>query len=62
MSLLSAENNFADLREVANKILPSTTDESVKRLILVVGQLAYRCDSLERQVELLERAKAPPAK
>jgi hypothetical protein len=61
MSLLPAENNFADLREVANKILPTTTDENVKRLILVVGQLAYRCDSLERQVELLERADAPAA-
>ena len=60
MNLLPAENNFADLREAANKILPTTTDENVKRLILVVGQLAYRCDSLERQVELLERA-APAA-
>ncbi len=61
MSLLPAENNFADLREVANNILPATTDENVKRLILVVGQLAYRCDSLERQVELLERADSPTA-
>jgi hypothetical protein len=61
MSLLPAENNFADLREVANKILPTTTDESVKRLILVVGQLAYRCDSLERQVERLDRAAVSAA-
>jgi len=56
MPLLPAQNNFADLRESANKIIAATTDENVKRLVGLVGMLAYRCDLLEREVERLERA------
>ena len=56
MPLLPPQDNFADIREVANKLLASTTDENVKRLIGVVGMLSYRCDLLEREVERLERS------
>jgi hypothetical protein len=56
MPLLPSQNNFADLRELSNKLLSSTSDETVKRLAGIVGQLAYRCDLLEREVERLERA------
>ena len=59
MSLLPAENNFADLRETANKLLNSTKDEDVKRLAGIVGTLLFRCDLLEREVERLERVKKP---
>jgi hypothetical protein len=59
MPILPPENNFADLREAAGKILGAPADESIKRLILVVGMLSYRCDLLERQVERLVRADAP---
>jgi hypothetical protein len=59
MPLLPAESNFADLREVADKLLSATSDENVKRLTLVVGALAYRCDLLERQVERLGRTGRP---
>lgn len=55
MPLLSEENNFADLRETANKLLAETKHEDVKRLAAVVGILLYRCDLLERQVERLAR-------
>ena len=58
MSLLPAENNFADLRESANRLLDTTTDDNVKRLVGLVGQLAYRCDLLEREVERLSRPKS----
>jgi len=58
MPLLPPQDNFADLRETANKLIPSTMDENVKRLIGVVGMLAYRCDLLEREVECHERANA----
>lgn len=50
---LPAENNFADLREAANKLAGAASDENLKRLVLIVGELAYRCDLLERQVERL---------
>jgi hypothetical protein len=56
MPLLPPQDNFADLREVANKLLASTTDDNVKRLVQVVGMLLYRCDLLEREVERLERS------
>jgi tetrahydromethanopterin S-methyltransferase subunit F len=56
MPLLPPKDNFADLREVAEKIIKTTTDENVKRLAEVVGRLAYRSDLLEREVERLERA------
>jgi hypothetical protein len=56
MPLLPPQDNFADLREVANKLLGSIADENLKRLIGVVGMLSYRCDLLEREVERLERA------
>jgi hypothetical protein len=59
MPLLPPKDNFADLREVANKLLGSTTDENVKRLVGVVGMLAYRCDLLEREVERIARTTAP---
>ena len=52
MPLIPPQNNFADLREVANKLMNST-NEDVKRLADVVGMLAYRCDLLEREVERL---------
>lgn len=52
MPLIPPQNNFADLREVANKLMNSTS-EDVKRLADVVGMLAYRCDLLEREVERL---------
>jgi hypothetical protein len=56
MPLLPSQNNFADLREASNKIITSATDENVKRLVGIVGMLAYRCDLLEREVERLERS------
>jgi hypothetical protein len=57
MPLLPPENNFADLREAADKLINSTHDENVKRLAGIVGTLLYRCDLLEREVERLERIK-----
>jgi hypothetical protein len=58
MPLLPPQDNFADLREVAEKLIKTTPDGNVKRLAEVVGRLAYRCDLLEREVERLERAAA----
>lgn len=55
MPLIAAQNNFADLREAADKLLNSATDENQKHLVGIVGMLAYRCDLLEREVERLER-------
>jgi hypothetical protein len=57
MPLIPAENNFADLRETANKLMNSAQSEDVKRLAGIVGTLLYRCDLLEREVERLERVK-----
>jgi hypothetical protein len=57
MPLIPAENNFADLRETANKLMNSSQNEDVKRLAGIVGTLLYRCDLLEREVERLERVK-----
>ena len=57
MSLLPSQNNFADLREAANKLASSTKDADEKRLAEIVGMLAYRCDLLEREIERLERVK-----
>jgi len=51
MPLLPPQENFADLREVADKLVTTTTDENLKRLAGVVGRLAYRCDLLEREIE-----------
>ena len=59
MPPLPEENNFADLREAANKLLNSTKDKDVKRLAGIVGTLLFRCDLLEREVERLERSKKP---
>ncbi len=59
MPLLPPEKNFADLREVADKLMKSTPEESLKRLAGVVGMLAYRCDLLEREVERLAPVPAP---
>jgi hypothetical protein len=56
MPLLPPQDNFADLRETAEKLLKTTTDGNAKRLVELVGRLAYRCDLLEREVERLERA------
>jgi hypothetical protein len=56
MPSLPAENNFADLREVASKLAAAVSDENLKRLAVLVGELAYRCDLLERQVERLARS------
>jgi hypothetical protein len=58
MPLLPAQNNFADLSETANKLLGSTAEDNVKRLIAIVGMVTYRCDLLEREVERLGRAEA----
>jgi len=55
MPLITAQNNFADLRETADKLVNSASDENLKRLAGIVGMLAYRCDLLEREVERLER-------
>ncbi len=57
MPLIPAENNFADLRESADKLMNISKDEDVKRLAGIVGTLLYRCDLLEREVERLERVK-----
>jgi hypothetical protein len=62
MSLLPAQNNFADIRETANKLIGSTKDENVKHLAGIVGTLSYRCDLLEREVERLGRAGTAPTK
>jgi hypothetical protein len=62
MPLLPSQNNFADLRETSNTILGSTSDENVKRLVGIVGMLAYRCDLLEREVERIERIADPKAR
>jgi len=51
MPLLPAANNFADLREIANKLQLSAQDDATKRLIGLVAALAVRCDLLEREVE-----------
>jgi hypothetical protein len=59
MPSLPPKENFADLREVADKLLKTTTDGSVKRLAELVGRLAYRCDLLEREVERLGIGVAP---
>jgi hypothetical protein len=58
MPLITAQNNFADLRETSDKLATSTSDENLKRLAGIVGMLAYRCDLLEREVERLERTTA----
>jgi hypothetical protein len=58
MPLLPPQNNFADIREVSNKLMSLIPDENTKRLADIVGLLAYRCDQLEREVERLERASA----
>ena len=36
--------------------MSTSTDDNLKRLIGVVGMLAYRCDLLEREVERLGKA------
>ena len=56
MPILTPEDNFADLREAADKLLKTSHDENVKRLVGLVGRLAYRCDLLEREVERVGRA------
>ena len=61
MPSLPAQENFADLRENANRLFDSTSDENVKRLIAIVGKLSYRCDLLEREVERIDRAAFPIA-
>jgi hypothetical protein len=54
--ILPPQDNFADIREVADKLLKTTTDGDLNRLTDVVGRLAYRCDLLEREVERLGRS------
>jgi hypothetical protein len=60
MSFLPAQNNFADICEMANKLTKTTKDENVRHLAGVVGTLAFRCDLLEREVERLGRAATQP--
>jgi hypothetical protein len=57
MALLPESNNFADVRETANKLQAAAQDDTVKRLAGLVAALAVRADLLEREVERLERAK-----
>jgi hypothetical protein len=56
MTLLPAENNFADLRETTDKLVAKTKEDTLARLAAIVGKLLYRCDLLEREVERLGRA------
>jgi len=58
---LPAKNNFADLRELADKLASSSTDKGVQRIAAVVGTLLYRCDLLERQVERLGLCVCTPS-
>jgi hypothetical protein len=60
MPTLPSQNNFADLREAANKLLTSTKDDNVKQLAGIVGKLAYRCDLIEREMERLGPGVEPP--
>jgi hypothetical protein len=53
--LLPAQNNFADLRELADKLLKKKGNDNLTRLTAIVGTLLYRCDLLEREVERLGR-------
>ncbi len=55
MPLLPEQNNFADLRETANKLQESAKADDIKRLAGLVAALAERCDQLEREVERHER-------
>jgi hypothetical protein len=55
MPILSPQDNFADLREATDSLLKTMPDENVKRLVGLVGRLAYRCDLLEREVERVGR-------
>lgn len=55
MPLLSEQNNFADLRETANKLQTTSGHEDIQRLAGIVAALAERCDQLEREVERHER-------
>jgi hypothetical protein len=57
MTLLPPKDNFADLRESADKLLKPATDGDLNRLVDLVGKLAYRCDLLEREVERQGRAE-----
>ena len=57
MPLIPAKNNFADLRESVDKLLSSATDETLRRLIGLVGMISYRSNLLEREVELLSEAE-----
>jgi hypothetical protein len=57
MALLPESNNFADVRETANKLQASAQDETVKHLAGLVAEIAQRADLLEREVERLERVK-----
>ncbi len=59
MPLLPPKNNFADLRESADKLIKSTSDDTLRRLAGIVGMLAYRCDLLEREVERLGPLPTP---
>jgi hypothetical protein len=62
MSPLPSQNNFADIREAANKLINSTKDENTKHLAGLVGMISYRCDLLEREVERLGRGGKEAAK
>jgi hypothetical protein len=59
-TLLPAQNNFADLRELTDKLLKKKDDENLTRLIAIVGKVLYRCDLLEREVERLGRGVPAP--
>ena len=60
-ALLPAQNNFADLRELADKLLKKTGDDNLTRLTAIVGgkdlvfEQPVRCDLLEREVERIGR-------
>jgi len=57
MPSLPAKNNFADIRESVDNLLKSATDDTLKRLIGLVGKISYRSDLLEREVERLSLPK-----
>jgi hypothetical protein len=56
--LLPAQKNFADLREVAEDLQKSSTNDELRRLAEIVGTALYRCDYLEREVERLGRGQS----
>ena len=53
MPLISAKNNLSNVRQSVDQLLSSATDQTLKRLIRLVGKISYRSDLFEREVERL---------